>query len=88
MENKTRTGTYPLDKSMYMQTQGVFDTEGERIYPGRLMGDRFQMVKDLRDSFGLVLNAAEDPWVNSPNLSCVCTKLAFSAFDKSRYVRR
>lgn len=78
IENKAWTGTYPADRSMYMQTRAVFE-RGERGSGFRIICDREQMVKDLRNSPGFVLEDAEDQcWWDHLRVHCGSIYLAES----------
>lgn len=82
IEKRAWTGTYPADKSMYMQTRGMFE-RGESIDDSRVICGRKQMVTDLRDSSGFVLKDAEDQcWWDHIRVRCGSIFLAGSM---SRY---
>lgn len=82
IENRAWTGTYPADKSMYMQTRGMFE-RGESTDRCRAICDREVMVGNLRSTPGFMLKDAEDLcWWERIRVHCGSTFLAESL---SRY---
>ncbi len=59
IQNRAWTGSYPADKTMYMQTRGMFERR-RSTHDYRVLCTRYFMVKDLRNSPGFVLKRAED----------------------------
>lgn len=59
IENRAWAGSYPADRTMYMQTRGMFEGR-ESMHDFRMVFVRQQMVTDLRNSPGFVLKKAKE----------------------------
>lgn len=82
IENRAWTGAYPADKSMYMQTRGMFE-RGDSSWDCRSACNRRMMVECLRDSPGSVLRGAEENcWWDHLRVHCGSI---FSAESLSKY---
>ena len=78
IENRAWTGAYPADKSMYMQTRGMFE-RGESRDDCRMICNRRLMVKYLRKNPWFVLSGAEDHcWWDHLRVHCGSIFLAES----------
>lgn len=70
IEERAWTGDYPADKSMYMQTRGMFE-RGESGNDCRLFCDGDSIVEDMRYSIGFVLKVTEDRrWWDKLRVDC------------------
>lgn len=82
IENRAWTGAYPADKSMYMQTRGMFELQGSNE-DWRLICNRRLMVRDLRSTPRFVFKFAEDHcWWDHLRVHCGSI---FSAESLSKY---
>ena len=59
IEKRAWTGDYPADRSMYMQTRGMFE-QGVGETDFRWLGGGDSIVEKMRDSIGFVLKGAGD----------------------------
>lgn len=76
IETNAWSDDYPADKSMYMQTRGMFDGGEQSTGSWGFNSYSTQMVEDLRESLGFLLRRVEDPfWWDNIRIRCGSTFL-------------